>query len=395
MGAIKSGAKWGLRAITFKVVAPALALLVPLGVVLFFGLFLAVTGGAIGAGGKAQEEQDAQVQNVSQQCQVKADGDGDKGGTINVPAEYKEDVKKAAEVSGLPEQIVAAQIQQESQWNPNAGSPVGAQGIAQFMPDTWSKYGGGKDVHDPHAAFEGYGKYMKALGDEVSNVAGGDANKKVQLTLAAYNAGPGAVQSAHGVPPYPETKDYVEKITGGGQVKFSQDCKAPTGGKAWDGDLGKGEWTVPLPASQVTSGYGPRNVPGLPAWAQQHVGVDFVDDDGHGKIVSPSDLKITGIFKTDGCLLGTMTAEPKFRMAFCHMDSFDVQPGATVKRGDVLGQEGNHAESVGGGVINHLHFEIHKPGADYTDSSFNPYDGSAIDPEPILKEKGAWAPKGG
>lgn len=326
-------------------------------------------------------------------CTPEVSKEGDDGNTVNVPSEYKEDVQKAAKEAGLPEEIIAAQINQESKWDPEAGSSVGAQGIAQFMPDTWKTYGQGGDIHDPHDGIAALGRYMKDLKEQVKDVAGDDANESAKLTLAAYNAGPGAVTSNHGIPPFPETKDYVEKITGGAQMKFTDDCKAPNGAKAWDGDLGDGEWTVPLPDAQVTSGFGPRNVPGLPAWAQQHVGVDFVDDSGHGKIIAPTDLKITGIYRTDGCLLGTMTGEPKFRFAFCHMDSFDVEAGAEVKRGDVVGQEGNHAESVGGGVINHLHFEIHKPGEDYTDSSFNPYDGSAIDPEPILKEKGAWATK--
>lgn len=324
--------------------------------------------------------------------QVEQESNGGQDGAVNVPDEYKADLEAAAKEAGIPVETAAAQIQQESQWDPNAGSSAGAQGLVQFIPETFAKYSSGSPT-DPKEALNAYGKYMKDLKEQVKPIAGDDPNELIKLTLAAYNAGPGAVESSHGVPPYPETKHYVEVITGDSQVKFSGGCKAKDGAKAWDGDLGDGEWTVPLPDAQVTSGFGPRDVPGLPAWAQQHVGVDFVDDSGHGSIIAPTDMKITGIYKTDGCLLATMNGDPKFRFAFCHMDSFAVDPGAEVKRGDVVGQEGNHAESVGGGVINHLHFEIHKPGDDQTEQSFNPYDGSAIDPEPILKEKGAWASK--
>ena len=96
----------------------------------------------------------------------------------------------------------------------------------------------------------------------------------MQLTLAAYNAGPGAVQQYKGIPPYQETQKYVSAILDSAQSGFSMDCKAPTGGKPWDGDLGDGEWTTPLPGGVFTSGYGKREVIGLPAWAQDHVGVD-------------------------------------------------------------------------------------------------------------------------
>ena len=172
-------------------------------------------------------------------------------------------------------------------------------------------------------------------------------------------------------------------------MKFSAGCKAV----AWDGDLGPGEWTNPLPNGQFTSGFGGRNIPGLPAWAQAHVGVDLATGSSYGPqgtVIAPTDLKITGLYEKDGCLLGTTTAKPHFRLAFCHIDDYQVKAGQKIKKGTVLGRESNHADSVGSLVISHLHFEVHTPGQDYTGSNFNPYDGSAINPEPILKEKGAW-----
>lgn len=316
----------------------------------------------------------------------------DASGAINVPEEYKEPIKKAAKTAGLPESTVAAQIKAESNFDKNAGSPAGAQGPAQFLPSTFAKYSDG-DIHDVEDAMEAYGKYMADLKKIVEPYAGKDPNKLISLTLAAYNAGPGNVSQYKDVPPFPETKNYVEKITSGAQMKFSGGCQQVAGAKAWDGDLGKGEWTNPLPNGQFTSGFGRRNVPGLPAWAQMHEGVDLATGSGYGPqgtVISPTDLKITGIYEKDGCVLGTMTAEPKFRLAFCHMDNYTVKAGDEIKKGTEMGRESNHAGSVGTKVISHLHFEIHKPGDDYSGANFNPYDGTAIDPEPILKEKGAF-----
>lgn len=314
--------------------------------------------------------------------------------TINVPAEYQEPIRKAAKTAGLPEAIIAAQVQRESNFDRHAGSPAGAKGPGQFTDATWAAYGNGGDVYDIEDSMDALGRYMKDLKGMVQKYAKNDANALVQLTLAAYNAGPGAVAKYSGLPPFAETQQYVKIITGASQAKFSQSCQQVDGAKAWDGDLGPGEWTNPLPGGQFTSGYGPRNVPGLPAWAQVHVGLDLATGSGYGPqgtVIAPTDLKITGLYEKDGCLLGTTTAEPHFRLAFCHMDDYKVSTGQEIKKGTVMGRESNHAGSVGTTVISHLHFEIHKPGADYTGNSFNPYDGSAIDPAPILKQKGAWS----
>ncbi len=111
--------------------------------------------------------------------------------TISVPAAYKSYVAQAAAATGLPQQVVAAQIQLESDWDPNAKSPAGAQGIAQFMPGTFAAYGpkGGSPwvVAD---AFKAYVAYMKALLKQ----EGGDIRK----ALEAYNAGPGNLSAGAG-----------------------------------------------------------------------------------------------------------------------------------------------------------------------------------------------------
>jgi hypothetical protein len=110
-------------------------------------------------------------------------------GTTTVPDEYVQDVKNAATALGIPAGIVAAQINYESGFNPNALSPTGAQGIAQFEPGTWATEGSGSP-DNPSDAFAAYVKYMGALLKQ--------ENGNVFDALAAYNAGPGDLAAGDG-----------------------------------------------------------------------------------------------------------------------------------------------------------------------------------------------------
>jgi cell wall-associated NlpC family hydrolase len=117
--------------------------------------------------------------------------------------------------AGLSAPLLAAQIDVESDWNPAAVSPAGAEGIAQFLPATFALYGkdddGTGDVSpfDAVDAVMAMGRYDCALLAEVSGLSGDDA---VSLMLAAYNAGIGAVRAAQGIPPYAETQAYVSEV---------------------------------------------------------------------------------------------------------------------------------------------------------------------------------------
>jgi soluble lytic murein transglycosylase-like protein len=112
-------------------------------------------------------------------------------------------IENAAKANALTVKLVRAVIEQESAFRPCAVSSKGAQGLMQLMPDTASKLSV-KDVFDPQQNIEGGAKYLKQLLDKYK----GD-NK---LALAAFNAGPAAVDAAAGVPDIPETRDYVDAI---------------------------------------------------------------------------------------------------------------------------------------------------------------------------------------
>ena len=127
-----------------------------------------------------------------------------------VPAEYAADLESAAKESGVPAPVLAGQIRAESNWNPRAASAVGARGIAQFMPATWASFGGGKDIEDPHAGILAQGRFMGTLMQQAK--AAGIKGDPVDLALAGYNAGWGAVVLHGGIPAYPETQNYVARI---------------------------------------------------------------------------------------------------------------------------------------------------------------------------------------
>jgi soluble lytic murein transglycosylase-like protein len=117
---------------------------------------------------------------------------------------YDDLIAEQSRANGVRADLVRAVVQVESAFNPYAKSPKGALGLMQLMPATIEQYGV-KNPFDAGENLRGGVAYLRDLLDRYQN--------NEQLALAAYNAGPGAVdRHGHTVPPYPETRNYVEQI---------------------------------------------------------------------------------------------------------------------------------------------------------------------------------------
>lgn len=118
--------------------------------------------------------------------------------------EYLEMARTAARRHNVPEDLFLRLVNQESGWNPGAVSTAGARGLAQLMPETARLLGVNPD--DPRQNLDGGARYLRMMYDRFGDW---------RLALAAYNAGPLAVERHDGVPPYAETTHYVRVILGG------------------------------------------------------------------------------------------------------------------------------------------------------------------------------------
>lgn len=121
----------------------------------------------------------------------------------DIPQEYDDIVSQASEVYGVSADLIHAIIEAESAYDSTAISKMGAAGLMQLMPDTAERYGV-KDTFSPVENINGGVKYLKFLLDHYHG--------NIELAVAAYNAGEGAVDRYEGIPPYPETRAYVQRV---------------------------------------------------------------------------------------------------------------------------------------------------------------------------------------
>src|SRR5580658_1205381 len=121
------------------------------------------------------------------------------------PEQIDQLVQQNADIWQVDPALIKSVIANESSFNANATSPVGAQGLMQLMPETAASLGV-KDPYDPAQNVAGGTRYLRGLLDRFK----GDT----RLAVAAYNAGPGAVEKYGDVPPYAETQGYVKNVLG-------------------------------------------------------------------------------------------------------------------------------------------------------------------------------------
>jgi soluble lytic murein transglycosylase-like protein len=151
------------------------------------------------------------------------------GATGPGPTPYDSLIQSAAKREGVDEELVKAVVQAESGFNARAVSPVGAKGLMQLMDGT-ARSLGVKDSFDPAANISGGVKFLRSMMDRFGSVP---------LALAAYNAGPGAVEKYGGVPPYKETQTYVDRV-----LQLQQRYEASAAQSAAKGGADGGRATV-------------------------------------------------------------------------------------------------------------------------------------------------------
>lgn len=135
--------------------------------------------------------------------------DSMQGASGGESSEYDSLIEQAAARNGLDPAVLHGLIEQESGFDPSATSSAGATGLTQLMPGTASSMGVANPLN-PAESIEGGARYLGQLMSEF----GGNTED----ALAAYNAGPGAVEEYGGVPPYAETQSYVTKVLGNAEA---------------------------------------------------------------------------------------------------------------------------------------------------------------------------------
>jgi hypothetical protein len=128
-------------------------------------------------------------------------GEGRRPDILSVDQRYADIIDRFSAEQGVSARLVRAVIQVESAYQQNARSKKGAMGLMQLMPETARQYAV-RNPYDPAANIEAGVKRLKALLDHLP----------LALALAAYNAGEAAVQRFRGIPPYPETRNYVNSV---------------------------------------------------------------------------------------------------------------------------------------------------------------------------------------
>lgn len=309
-------------------------------------------------------------------------------GQAQIPEEYREDVAKAAQVSGFSQEVIASQIFQESRWDPTVTSPSGARGLGQFKDDTWPTFGEGGDPYNGHDSIAAQGRFLKWLKDQYRHLAKGDDELLVRMVLSGYRLGNNTVLEVGGLPDAPEATAYHTEILARTAI-YTTECKPVIGG---DDVVVAGDWTHPLPGSYFTSPYGWRDCVsgvGCSDVIRNHNGIDFANPDGSpGTVVAATAMTVTQInLDADSGIFvrGKQQDDPGYILTYLHCaeGSVRVAVGDSVPAGKALCTEGD----TGLAEKHHLHFMINMP-----DSPGGMFEQSrTVDPRPILEANGVAA----
>ncbi|MFG2296427.1 peptidoglycan DD-metalloendopeptidase family protein [Streptomyces sp. NPDC048603] len=298
-----------------------------------------------------------------------------------VPAKYAGLIQKAAAAcdQGLSAGVLAAQIEAESSFNPNAISyedpitktrPI-AYGISQFIPSTWRVEGldgdgdGDKDVMDPADAIPSQGNMMCKLLRTAKKYPHYNGSP-IELALAGYNSGWGWVDYYKGVPPprfaQGQTYNYVKSIMKGVARLTAPD----TSGQP----PMYGQWSKPVNA-RIGTGY---RVPGGMWSSGYHTGIDFPVGTGTPvHAIGPAVVVSAGSAGAYGNEVVLRHADGMYSQ-YAHLSRLDVRAGQQVQGGQAIGLSGNTGNSSGP----HLHMEVRT----------GPAYGSDVSPVTYMRSKG-------
>jgi soluble lytic murein transglycosylase-like protein len=164
--------------------------------------------------------------------------------STTIPAQYKDKIQSLTQKHDLREDLVIAVVKAESSFNPFAVSPKGAVGLMQLMEGTARQYGV-FNRYNANENLEAGVKHLKYLFQKYKN--------NIPLTLAAYNAGEESVSKYNGIPPYPETKQYIRRVMSlmGLSYTLSATARAKTKIFKYTTNSGKTIITDTLPAEII------------------------------------------------------------------------------------------------------------------------------------------------
>lgn len=252
-------------------------------------------------------------------------------------------VNESAQKHGVDPALVAAIIEKESSWNPNATSHAGAMGLMQLMPGTAAGLGV-TNAYDPQQNIDGGTRYIKAQLDRFGG--------KLNWALAAYNAGPERVEQYNGIPPYAETQDYVKRV-----LEYYEKYKECLMG----GGIGDvSEYGFMWPVIGTTTGFF-----GNPRSHGTHNGIDIDVPKGTVVYAAKGGTVIAAGTIDSRCGWGVQINHGDgFQTVYCHLSNVGVSTNTKVEIGQNIGLSGGVQGEPGSGSSTgkHLHFGMIKDG---------------------------------